>query len=323
MKKIIIFIMSIIFLKAKFLVGVGGYDCCKVNGQYRVYDGNCSINCNITDYTKKKLPNVNGVSIWITKNFDFKNWFKPKDINRQIVKKGYTPIFIVYWYRDDISIKFIKKNKKAYFEFLKKVNKYLSKIKGKKYIILNPEFNENGVEKWSYFNKYWIKSFNILKTKNREIGIGLGDFGVYSKTFDQENWDSFDKSINKAIKKFDFISFQEMRATSRNSEDDIKNTSYRALEFARFLHKKYKKPTFLAYLAISSYKSNSQAFVYKRLSQLMPIFKKEADLIGFNTFQLWDTPQQVGYFKKNEQYFGVLDKNGTKKQSFHWFKKIK
>jgi hypothetical protein len=322
-KKVLIILLSSLILKAKFIVGVGGYDCYYVKGKYKNYDGNCTINCNITDYTKKNLPNVNAISIWITKNFDFKHWFRPKSINIHIVKKGYIPIFIVYWYRDNISKKFVKKTKKEYFKFLKQVNEYLLKIKGKKYIILDPEFNENGVEKWERFNFYLIKSYKILKNKNRKIGIGIGDFGIYSKTFDIDNWTSFDKSINKAVKKFDFISFQEMRAITRNNEYDIKNTPYRSLEFARFLYKKYKKPTFLAYLAISSYKSKSQAFVYKRYAQLLPIFKKEAHLIGFNVFHLWDTPQQVGYFLKAEKYFGILDKNGNKKASFKWFLKIK
>jgi hypothetical protein len=321
--KILTIFLLIISLKAEFLVGVGGYDCCHTKGKYKTYDGNCTINCNITDITKKYLPNVNAVSIWITKDFDFKHWFSCNSVNQHLVKKGYTPIFIVYWYRDDINRKFVKKSEKEYFEFLKKVDTYLSKIKGKKYIILNPEFNQEDISNWVEFNDYWIKSFNILKTKNRKIGMGIGDFGIYDKTFDIYNWESFDKSINKAIKKFDFISFQEMRATSRNSEYDIKNTPYRSLEFARFLYKKYKKPTFLAYLAISSYKSTSQEFVYKRYSQLLPIFKKEAYLIGFNIFHLWDRPQQVGYFLEHEKYFGILDKDGNKKPSFKWFRKIK
>jgi hypothetical protein len=322
MKILIIFLLTI-FLKAEFLVGVGGYDCCKIKKSYKNYDRNCTINCNITDYTKKELPNVNGISIWITKDFDFKSWFKPENINQNIIKNGYTPIFIVYWYRDDISKKFVEKNKKEYFEFIKKFNIYLTKIEGKKYIILNPEYNQNGVESWEGFNEYWIKSYNILKTKNRKIGIGIGDFGVYDKTFDIHNWNTFDKSINKAVKKFDFVSFQEMRATNKNSEYDIKNTPYRSLEFAKFLYEKYKKPTFLAYLAISSYESKSQEFVYKRYFQLMDIFKKEASLIGFNIFHLWDSPQQVGYFQTHEKYFGILDKDGNKKPSFKWFRKIK
>jgi hypothetical protein len=269
------------------------------------------------------MPNVNAISIWITKDFNFKEWFQPKSINKNIVKKGYTPIFIIYWWRDNISIKYIKQHKMEYFNFLKKCNKYFSKIKGKKYIILNPEYNENGVGQWNGWNDIMKKSYLILKKPNRLLGYGLGDFGVYSNTFDYNNFQSFDNSF-KAVKYYDFIAFQEMRAITRNSKGDILNTPYRSLEFAKYLYEKYHKPIFLAYLALSSYKAKKlQKDVYKRYSQLMPIFKKEAHLIGFNLFHLFDRPQQVGYFKKAEKYFGLIDKNGEKKPAYFWFLDIR
>jgi len=321
MKKLIIFLA--ILLNAKFIVGVGGYDLCEKNNIYKTFDGKCKINKNITDYTKKELPNVNAVSIWVTKDFNFKKWFLPKSINKNIVKKGYIPIFIIYWWRDDISIKYIKKHQKEYFKFLSECDEYLSKIKGKKYIILNPEYNENGVEKWSGWNDIMKKSYMILKKKNRIIGYGLGDFGIYNTTFDYGAFKSFEKSF-KSVKYFDFIAFQEMRAITRNSKGAILNTPYRSLEFAKYLYQKYKKPTFLAYLALSSYKAkNLQKEVYKRYAQLLPLFKKEAHLIGFNIFHLFDRPQQVGYFKQAEKYFGIIDKNGNKKPAYFWFLDIR
>ena len=318
MKFLILFFS--ILLEAKFIVGVGGYDVCKKGEKYIAYDGNCKIVDNITSTIPK---NVNGISIWITKDFNFTSWFKPEDINKNIVEKGYVPIFIVYWFRDDISPKFIENNWKNYFEFIKKCDKYFSKIKGKKYIILNPEYNENGVSSYKKYNKLMEKTYKILKTKNRILGYGVGDFGVYGVTFDYNNFKSFDKSF-QAVKYYDFIAFQEMRATTRNSKGDILNTPYRSLEFAKYLYQTYHKPTFLAYLALSSYKNPKlQTEVFKRYSQLLPIFKKEANLIGFNLFHYFDTPQQVGYFKEAEKYFGIVDNSGDYKESYKYFLKIK
>ena len=319
MRYFLIIFLTIV-LQAKFIVGVGGYDVCKKDGKFIAYDGNCKIVDNITSAIPK---NVNGISIWITKDFNFKTWFKPEDINRNIVEKGYVPIFIVYWFRDDISPKFIENNWKNYFEFIKKCDKYFSKIKGKKYIILNPEYNENGVSSYKNYNKLMEKTYKILKTKNRILGYGVGDFGVYDVTFDYNNFKSFDKSF-QAVKYYDFIAFQEMRGITRNSKGDILNTPYRSLEFAKYLYQTYHKPIFLAYLALSSYKNPKlQTEVFKRYSQLLPIFKKETHLIGFNIFHLFDTPQQVGYFKEAEKYFGIIDKNGDRKGSFYYFRKIK
>ena len=318
MKFLILFFS--ILLEAKFIVGVGGYDVCKKGEKYIAYDGNCKIVNNITSTIPK---NVNGISIWITKDFNFTSWFKPEDINKNIVEKGYVPIFIVYWFRDDISPKFIENNWKNYFEFIKKCDKYFSKIKGKKYIILNPEYNENGVSSYKNYNKLMEKTYKILKTKNRILGYGVGDFGVYGVTFDYNNFKSFDKSF-EAVKYYDFIAFQEMRGITRNSKGDILNTPYRSLEFAKYLYQTYHKPTFLAYLALSSYQNPKlQTEVFKRYSQLLPIFKKEANLIGFNLFHYFDTPQQVGYFKEAEKYFGIVDNSGDYKESYKYFLKIK
>ncbi|RUM56585.1 MAG: hypothetical protein DSY40_02055 [Nautilia sp.] len=115
-----------------------------------------------------------------------------------------------------------------------------------------------------------------------------------------------------------------MRALTRNNISQMLNTPYRTLEFAIYLHKKYKKPTFLAYLAISSYKNKIiQEKIYKRFSQLLPIFKKEANLIGFNIFHLFDRPQQIGYFKEAEKHFGLIDNKGNKKPAYFWFLDIR
>ena len=321
MKKIILLIA--VLLQAKFIVGVGGYDLCKQNNIYKVFDGHCKINSNITDYTKTDLPNVNAISIWITRDFNFKSWFPPERVNQDIVERGYTPIFIIYWYRDDISPDFVQQHEDDYFDFLQKCKTYLSKIKGTKYVILNPEYNENGVAQWPGFNDIMKKSYYILKNDNTMLGYGLGDFGNYDRVFDYDNFKEFDPSF-KAVKYYDFIAFQEMRATTKNTKAEILTTPYRSLEFAKYLHEKYHKPTFLAYLAVSSYMSRKmQAEVYKRYAELMPIFKKEADLIGFNIFHLWDRPQQVGFFDQAEKYFGILDKNGNKKPSYFWFLDIR
>jgi len=320
---VVLWVLLGVLAQAKFLVGVGGYDACYENGVYRGYDGKCTINANITDFLKKEMPNVNAISIWITRDFNFKTWFRPEIINRDVVGKGYTPIFIIYWYRDDISPEFVEEHEDDYFDFLQKCKTYLSKIKGTKYVILNPEYNENGVEEWEGFNEIMKRSYFILKDNTTILGYGLGDFGDYDKTFDYTNFSIFAPSF-KAVKYYDFIAFQEMRATTKNSRSEILNTPYRSLEFAKYLHEKYHKPTFIAYLAISSYMSRKlQKDVYKRYAELIPIFKEEADLIGFNIFHLWDRPQQFGFFNQAEKYFGIIDKKGHKKPSYEWFRKIK
>ena len=67
MRYFLIIFLTIV-LEAKFIVGVGGYDVCKKDGKFIAYDGNCKIVDNITSTIPK---NVNGISIWISKDFNF------------------------------------------------------------------------------------------------------------------------------------------------------------------------------------------------------------------------------------------------------------
>ena len=329
MRVVIIFLILINTVLAKdFLVGVGGFDCYKNGDNYFVEDKKIKKKtwCSITDALLDKAPNINSISIWITKDWD-NSWFKEETVNQYIVGKGYTPIFIFYWFRDDVSIKFIKKNQKKYFKALDKFIAYLKKIKGKKYVILNPEFNQKDVPKWSGFNDLLIKSIKKVKqVKNTQVGFCVGDFGDYDIINEEDEWQIFDPSIKKAVKYADFIAFQEMRALTRNRAHHILNSPYRALAFSRYLYQKYKKPTMLAYSAIPSYGYNGEEIqkeVMKSYVDLMPLFKSYGHLIGINFFHLWDMPKQVGYFKKAEKKFGFLSKEGKEKKSFKYMKEIR
>jgi hypothetical protein len=310
-----------------FYVGVGGFNVCEENNKTISSNSKkCPFNKrkNISNYLKKELPNVNSISMWITKDWK-ENWYPAKTINN-FIKKGYTPIFIFYWFGDDISPKFVEKNKENYKHAIKKFSTFLQKIKGEKIIILNPEFNENNMTKFKKFD--YIQANSILEIKkdvnNTKIGICFGDFGVYDKIWDKINWDYATKNIDYSVRVSDFVAFQEMRAITRNSKENIMHTSERALSFSIYLHKKYKKPTFFAYLALSSYKSEDvQSEVINKINTLLPIFRESANLIGINFFNYIDNPLHIGYFKEAEKYWGLKTEEGDKKSSFFEFKKIK
>ncbi|WP_281950461.1 hypothetical protein [Nitrosophilus kaiyonis] len=315
MKKIvlILFFISSIFAQ-DFYLSIGGYENIIFKNKKFL----------ISNFLNKNLSNFNSYSLWITKDWN-ENWYSIEKINSSI-KQGLTPIFIFYWFEDEICNDFVKKNRKKYFLHLKKFSNFLKKIKGKKIVILNPEFNQNDIYKSKKFNTILIKSIKILKedNKNTLIGFCLGDFGDYDLIEDELNWKMYEKSYIKAIKYIDFIAFQEMRALTRNKKYQILNTPYRAFAFAKFLYKRYKKPTFLAYLAISSYKDNNlQNKVLETFNELLPCIKKEANLIGINYFHLIDQPSQKGYFKKAEKFFGVIDKYGNPKKSFKTIQNLK
>ena len=324
MKKLISFIIFAEFLFS-FVVGVGGFKACySKNGPS--YYKNCPFvkQKPLFLYLKKEAPNINAISMWITKNWQ-ENWYPASTVN-QMIKEGYIPIYIFYWFADNISPSYVKKHEKDYFKDLKRFINYLKKIKGKKIIIINPEYNENGMEKSKYFDILQAKTILEIKQNvdNTLVGICPGDFGNYNVIWDSINWNMILPSMKYSAKLSDFIAFQEMRALTRNKSSQISDTPLRALAFATFLHQKFKKPTFLAYLAVSSYKNEDlQAKVYKDFAKLIPFFKHSANLIGMNIFNYIDVPNHKGYFKEAEKYFGVKKSNGEKKRSFKYFLKIK
>jgi len=295
-------ILGALFLSATVsaleLRSVGGYEYHDSNGSHKT----------VTDIIQEnKLDGINAVSMWLTPEWD-KSWYPADEVNTKIVKQGYTPLFILYWFADNISLKYIQKNKVAYMNYLKRVRQFLDTIEGKKIIVLNPEYNEHGVEGWDGYNDLLLESKQILDKGDIRIGPCVGDFGNYSKTADYRNWESFDPSLRRAIESFDFIAFQEMRSLTKNKANEIENLPERIEAFSHYLNKKYEKPVLLAYLALSSWGEggeNLQANVIQKLGENRESLEKNG-LIGINFFHLSDVPSHIGYFEEGEKHFGLL-----------------
>ena len=323
MKTLTVFSAFISMLCA-FYIGVGEFSACPSKNGSSYYK-NCKYEKQkpLYYFLKKEAPNVNAISVWITRTWK-ENWYPVKTVN-EYIKHGYAPVFIFYWFADDISPKFVKKNEKKYFKTLKKFKNYLKKIKGKKIVILNPEYNENGMHNSKMFDILQAKSIIELKEiDNTLVGICPGDFGNYNVIWDGVNWEQYSKSMELSAKLSDFIAFQEMRALTKNSPQQMLDTPLRALAFATYLHEKYKKPTFLAYLAVSSYKNEKiQKEIFENFAKMLPLFKHSANLAGINIFHYIDVPDHQGFFDKAERFFGVKKANGEKKESFKEFLKFK
>jgi len=270
-----------------------------------------------------QLDDVNSVSLWITREWS-ENWYPASEVNQHIVEKGYTPIFIVYWFADDISVDYIQKHDKEYYGYLKRLRRYLDEIKGKKIIVLNPEYNQFGVEGWSGFNQLLLNSKKILDHGDILIGPCVGDFGNYDLVFDPLNWKNFDTSIKNSIQSFDFIAFQEMRSLTKDTPEQIRKLPPRIESFSAYLHATYEKPVLLAYLALSSWGAEGETLqkdVFERLAKRQNILM-QSGMIGMNLFHLVDVSSHVGYFGLGEKHFGIYRSDLTVKSSVYYFKQI-
>ncbi len=322
-------IISLIFtlVPAAVIISAGGFDVMEHNNSFSFKDSNKThSHANITKVLRKQAKNTDSVSIWITKDWQ-EDWYSVEETQKNVIDKGYTPLFMFYWFADEISVEFVKENEEAYFKTLRKFTKYIKKLKGQKIVVFNPEYNMGGVENWDGMNDIFLKSFKIIREDSQVlVGPCVGDFGNYTYTNEPKEWSYFHNSIKRAAKKADFIAFQEMRALTRNSKQDMLNTPKRAYHFSKYLYKTYKKPTMLAYTAISSYGKNGekiQANTYKGFIKYLPKMYKESKLLLFGTFHYFDYPGHVGYFKEAEEFFGILKKDGTKKESYKYYIKLK
>ncbi|MBU1659617.1 hypothetical protein KKG72_11305 [bacterium] len=321
-----ILLLSFSISVASTLVGAGGYDVTKKEDTYTFKDKESSLsNANITEVLQKKSKNTNSVTMWITRHWE-EDWYSIETTQKEIIDKGFTPIYIFYWFADEISPKFVQENEEKYFKSLRKFTQYMKKLKGKKIVVLNPEYNMSETGMWDGMNDLFLESFKMLR-EDKEVLVGpcVGDFGNYTLINEVEEWKRFDKSLFRAAKEADFIAFQEMRALTRNSKDDILKTPQRALNLSRYLYKTYKKPTMLAYVAISSYGKNGEEIqenVYKNFVETFPKMKKDAKLMFFGIFHYFDYPGHVGYFNEAEEFFGIIRKDGTVKPSFIHFNNL-
>lgn len=296
-------------------IGTGGFEYQKITkGPY----------VPITDILKENnLANVNAISMWLTRKWSA-DWYPAEEVNHSIIESGHLPIFIIYWFADEISVEYIHKHKGEYFTYLRRIREYLDTIDGKKVIVLNPEYNEHGVEGWTEYNQLLLESKKILDKGDVIIGPCVGDFGDYSRNSDVKNWKKFDPSLNKAMASFDFIAFQEMRSLTKNKPSDIASLPQRIEHFSEYLHSVYSKPVFLAYLALSTWGKDAeliQAEVLQKLSTRQLVLQSKG-LMGINFFHLVDVPNHVGYFEEGEKYFGLLHSNFLPKESIAPFKRL-
>ena len=308
----------------EFIVSAGGFGLYKTGSGFSEEKPGEYVN--ITQALVQKSPNTNSVTMWITRDWE-EYWYDIKTTQKEIIDNGFTPVFIFYWFADEVSPQFIKDNKEGYFKTLRKFTEYLKRLDGEKIVILNPEYNMHGVAGWEPMNDIFLDSFTMLREDPQVlVGPCVGDFGNYDYVDEPQEWVLFDKSINRAAKEADFIAFQEMRALTRNSKGDMLRTPERAYNLSKFLFEKYNKPTVFAYAAISSYGENGEQIqkeVYKGFTKYIPKMQESSNLILFGTFHYFDFPNHVGFFKEAEEFFGIIRKDGSKKPAFKYYNMLK
>lgn len=250
------------------------------------------------------------IAHWLTENTVWE-WESAQKL-AAASRAGYTPVIIDWYFGDQISPSVVKQNRQKYLDRLQnKIIPLLAKTPNAM-IILEPEFNKNGMEDWQPWSDLMLEAIAMIhRQSSARVGIGIGD------------WANFDdpsslQTIEPAINASDFVAFLIM--TSRAHEgafhspaNDLGNRFNTAMTA---LKNRYDLPVVLAYTAISSadgWEPQQAHYLEQLLSLAASYPADELEAVGY--FSLFDNPRQSGWFGRAEQAFGILDKTGGSKPS--------
>jgi hypothetical protein len=266
---------------------------------------------------------VNAHAMWVTKDYQ-PDWIDVADVE-QMAADGVTPVFIFYYFGDEISQEHVSDHYEEYVAWLHRV---LADLQGnyRALVVLEPEFNNmppdggHHVKEWKPFAELMIRTAWETRLYLPEASVGLcpGDYRSY------DLWDI----LGDTAPHLDFLAFQELSGATRSNwlnEDYEDITSY-AFLYTTYLSVVYQKPVLLAYLGISSHSVDDKvdwdqvaSLVWSNLAQRLPLFRS-VGLFGVLAFSLCDDPNHEGYFGVAEKDWGLMSRVGKPKPYFKAFK---
>jgi len=248
---------------------------------------------------------------WITRSTKWK-WESPQRL-RACHRAGFTPVISYWYFGDEISPAYVTKNKEKYFKdirehlipFLRDVPEVI--------VLLEPEFNKNGIERWSEWDNVASQAVRMIKeaVPNAKVGLILG------------NWSGADHQrllelIRPTVEQSDFVGFQDMVSTFESPImfDPAHHPAQRSIHLAKVLFETFHKPLYIGYFAFSSYHGwdEKQASFLYQIKKNMPIYAA-LGVFGVGYFSLYDDAQHHGWFSEAEYHFGLLKTNGESKFS--------
>ncbi|MGF1778341.1 hypothetical protein [Vibrio nomapromontoriensis] len=261
---------------------------------------------------------VQSVTLWITQHSDW-NWLR-SDLLRGAHQHGYIPMINYWFFGDQISPDYVQANRQRYLDEIK--NKLIPLLRDlpQAYLILEPEFNKQGIETWDGWDPLMLEVIALIRKHAPQIKVGLG-LGDWDQPGSTPSYNSAQKSIEAS----DFVASMLMLSSYTERAHSAPDWSawIRALRLGEQLQKRFNKPWMLAYLSIAS-QPNWQAQQANELDKLtfyLPMLR-QLGLFALNWFSLTDEPNQTGWFSDAEQSFGLLDANYQAKTALATYRQL-
>jgi hypothetical protein len=179
-------------------------------------------------------------------------------------------------------------------------------------IVIEPEFNKNGIENYEAFDGYLADQAAIFHQRGLKVVIGFGNWG-------RSSWTNFDRAVGAA----DLLGTMSLQSSLRDASTYLSGAD-QLLGAAQYFQSKFGKSTLIYDVGFSSYPEPAyetyQDDVVSDIFRWMPEFQS-AGVQGLIWRMLADDPgfDTSNYHGIAERYWGLLHADGTPKQAFRWF----
>ncbi len=256
-------------------------------------------------------------TLWITRHSDWR-WLHSA-LLRMSSQEGYTPMISLWYFGDEISPEFVKQQWPAYLNMIRQQLIPLLSQVPTAYLLLEPEFNKNGIERWPEWDQRMLEVITLVRAKlpHVQLGLVLGDW-------DPTGTRSFN-NVRQAMQASDFIGTMLMVANYTESAHTDPDWSpwVRTLRLGQQLQQQFNKPWMIAYAAIASEPSwqQRQQIELAKLSQYLAQMRRYG-LFALNWFSVVDEPNQTGWFADAETSFGLLNRQYQPKPAFQQWQQL-
>ena len=250
---------------------------------------------------------------WVGRWMKTSGWSGFESDLRTMRDSGVTPVIMWYYWGDDISVSCVRdgcngRNRGEWDSLMREMAKRAHATMGSKpfYVVLEPEFNKNGVQHWETFDGYLETQAKTVRSiaPSARLVVGFGHWG---------GWTIFDRAVAAS----DLSGVQLMRASTRDSESVALNSASYTIDNAKKLKSLFGKNVLLYDLAIGSYggwegvqEKVLQSFIDRRAEL------GQAGVVGVVWRYVHDNNNSSGYFGAAESSWGVKKADGTKKRAY-------
>jgi hypothetical protein len=253
-------------------------------------------------------------------------WKGIEDDLRSAKATGTTPVVQWWYWGDDISpgcvengcqdrYHGVRKDRATWTRMSNELADLIVKVGGadsKALVVIENEFNKNGIETYEAFDGYLAEQAAIFHKRGIKVVISFGNWG-------KPHWKNFDRAIASA----DLLGTMRLQSSLRDASTYLSSAD-ELISAAKYFHTTFGKPTFVTDFAFSSYPEPSYEGyqdmvvrdIFRRMDEL-----KAAGVQGMIWRMLSDDPafDTKNYHGVAERFWGLLHADGRPKLAFQSF----